>query len=194
MKVNTRVRSASIRQRQQVEHQRRRDPRTTRARRPALAARRCASRLRARRAGCGARSRGRARGTRRAARDRCEPRPRLAASLRSLAMKSSMLRSVRMPRQPRSPCRAAAEHPLEHDARVDLHRQRRRRRLPVERVHVRAAVARRRRRRCRPVKSSVATSSDGNVVSWPICFGDHLIERRCPARSPGRRSASAARR
>ena len=34
------------------------------------------------------------------------------------------------------------EHPLEDDARVDLHRQRLGRRLPAERVHVGAAVAR----------------------------------------------------
>ena len=37
---------------------------------------------------------------------------------------------------------AATEQALEHDARIDLHRQRRRRRLPVQRVHVGAAVAR----------------------------------------------------
>ena len=36
---------------------------------------------------------------------------------------------------------AAAEHPFKHDAWIDLHRQRRGRRGPVERIHVSAAVA-----------------------------------------------------
>ena len=44
--------------------------------------------------------------------------------------------------QPRAPLlrrgAVAAEHPLEHDARVDLHRQRLRRRAPADRAHVRA--------------------------------------------------------
>ena len=38
-------------------------------------------------------------------------------------------------------CPAVAEHALEHDLRIDLHRQRTRRRLPGNRIRVDAAVA-----------------------------------------------------
>src|SRR4029434_5461328 len=46
--------------------------------------------------------------------------------------------------QSREPLRLSAlpaEHSLEYDARIDLHRERLGRRLPTERVHVGAAVA-----------------------------------------------------
>ena len=57
-----------------------------------------------------------------------------------LVMASSTLRSSSV-RASRSAADAAlAEHPLEHLARVDLHRHRRRRRPPRQRVHVDAAV------------------------------------------------------
>ena len=43
------------------------------------------------------------------------------------------------------------------------------------------------------MKSSVATSSDGNVVSCPIVDGDDLIDRHAQRGSRGRRCVSAAR-
>ena len=60
-------------------------------------------------------------------------RPRLAIASRML--RSSWMRATRS-----AGAAALAEHPLEHLARVDLHRQRRRRRPPRQRVHVDAAV------------------------------------------------------
>ena len=179
-------------QRQQVEHQRRRAPRTTPARRPARSARRRRS-APAVSARWIRRSISRTcRGTRRAARGRAAPSP-ASRSCRSPATKSRMLRSVRIRASRSSGCAAAAEHPLEHHARIDLHRQRRRRRLPVERVHVGAAVA------------GIAGADESGEV-----FGRHLerrerrvladlprddlIDRRRRRGSRGRRSASAARR
>ena len=41
------------------------------------------------------------------------------------------------------------------------------------------------------MKSSVASSSDGSGVSWPICPGDHLIDRRLVRGRPRPRSSSA---
>ena len=69
-----------------------------------------------------------------------------------------------------------------------------RRRLPAERVHVGAAVAGSCRRRAAPLKSSVATSSDGNIVSWPICCAIDLVDARAGRGSRCRPCASAERR
>ena len=133
-----------VRERQQVEHQldvlverlrhadRRvghRDRRSSPASRPA---------------GCAARSRGRCRGTRSSRARSRAPEPALQVASTSSLTESRMLLSAAC-----APTRCAArarpaEQPLEHHARVDLHRQRRRRRLPRDRVHVGAAVAARR--------------------------------------------------
>ena len=94
-------------------------------------------------------------------------RPGRACSAATLVAspKSRMLRSCLEPRQPRRRIGAvaAAEQPLEHRARVVLHRQRRRRRAPGDRVGVRAAVAgvarAQRCRRCRaPARATPAAS------------------------------------
>ena len=63
-----------------------------------------------------------------------------AGSPLCLVTASRMLRSSCDAREPLGRAAALAEHPLEHLARIDLHRQRRRRRAPRERVHVDAAV------------------------------------------------------
>ena len=67
--------------------------------------------------------------------------PRLRCrSLICCVTASRMLRSSSLPRLALRRAAALAEHPLEHLPRVDLHRHRRRRRPPRQRVHVDAAV------------------------------------------------------
>ena len=71
--------------------------------------------------------------------------PGPSASLQPREILVDAIEQAALPLHPIEPLfgRAAfAEQPLEHDARVVLVRQRRRRRLPRHRVHVRAAVAR----------------------------------------------------
>ena len=102
-------------ERQQVEHQRRRAPRTTPGT-PTGASGTVERRLRpaARPAGCAARSRGRCRDTRRAACRSARPDAASPAVVRSSATKSRMLRSSRIRARRCSARAAAAEHPLEH--------------------------------------------------------------------------------
>ena len=79
-------------------------------------------------------------------------------------------------RQPLGRAAALAEHPLEHLARIDLHRHRRRRRAPRQRVHVDAAVV------------AVAGADQARVI-----LGRELHRRQqrvltdLPARRSGRR-------
>ena len=103
-------------------------------------------------------------------------RCRARASARSSATKSRMLRSSRMRARALLGGVAAAEHPLEQDARVDLHRQRRRRRLPAQRVGVRAAVAGRARAEQRgEVLGGHLERRERRVLA--DLLGDDLIDR-----------------
>ena len=178
MNVKTRRQVRLVRQRQQVEHQRHvllvrlghADRRVRHVGRlPAPAARR---------AGSAARSRARSSRYSPSRARSGAPSP-VSSWRRSSATKSRRLRSMRRCAGAVGGGAAAAEHALEDDARVDLHRQRRRGRLPVERVDVGAAVSR------------VARADETREV-----LGGQLQrrERSCPDRSRGRSPGRATRR
>ena len=71
---------------------------------------------------------------------------------------------------------ALAEELQEHFARVEFHRQRRVRVAERQRGAVVAACAD--GQAADWIVVSEATSSDGSAVSWPICAGDELVDRR----------------
>ena len=176
----TRVRSRLVREHLQIEHQL--GVRLVRGReRPPAASTSGSSRLLCSRpSGCGARRRALPRGTRRS----CAV-ARAEAALESVTdstSESRMLRSVLRSRQarPDSVLPPSPNKPLEHDARVVLHRQRRGRPAPGERA------ARRRRwypasqtpvssRRSRP------SSSEASCVSLGELPGERSGPSRCRA-------------
>ena len=92
-------------------------------------------------AGCAARFRARCRDTRSLGPVARRPdRPAGAGPAPPTASRMLLFRSTRA-RRSLGRGRVAAEHPIEDDPRIDLHRQRRRRRAPRDRVHVGAAEA-----------------------------------------------------
>ena len=92
---------------------------------------------------------------------------------------SRMLRWVSMRRRRLVGGGAVSEHPIEHDARIDLHRHRRRRRAPGNRVHVGAA------------EPDVARSDQAAVVlDRPV----RATAAACPGRSSPRQSDRWSRR